>query len=244
MKDLGYKVDIVSNGKEAVEAASNIDYDIIFMDILMPEMDGIEACNVIKGQINKENKPVIVAKTANAMAGDEENYIRAGMDDYLSKPVNLEDLKRVLDKWSKRIVESKNQRLFKDLNKEIELTYIKEKNISFLNEITNENDLEFFREMLDVYLKEIPKNLGYIKDAIISNKPDQLKFYLHKLKGTYHTLGIDNLLEYFKILNEAAADNKINEETFKTFADFANKSEKILEEISILKDKYQHIYLP
>ncbi|MFN3695646.1 MAG: response regulator, partial [Ignavibacterium sp.] len=239
-----YKADIVSNGKEAVEAASNIDYDIIFMDILMPEMDGIEACNVIKSKINKENKPVIVAMTANAMAGDEENYIRAGMDDYLSKPVNLEDLKRVLDKWSKRIVERKNQRLFKDLNKEVELTYIKEKNISFLNEITNENDLEFFREMLDVYLKEIPKNLEHIKDAIISNKPDQLKFYLHKLKGTYLTLGIDNLLEYFKILNEAAADNKINEETFKTFADFANKSEKILEEISILKDKYQHISLP
>ncbi len=241
---LGYKADIVSNGKEAVEAASNIDYDIIFMDILMPEMDGIEACNVIKGQINKENKPIIIAMTANAMSGDEENYIRSGMDDYLSKPVNLEDLKRVLDKWSKRIVERKNQRLFKDLNKEVELTYIKEKNISFLNEITNENDLEFFREMLDVYLKEIPKNLEHIKDAIISNKPDQLKFYLHKLKGTYLTLGIDNLLEYFKILNEAAADNKINEETFKTFADFANKSEKILEEISILKDKYQHISLP
>ncbi len=240
---LGYKADIVSNGKEAVEAASNIDYDIIFMDILMPEMDGIEACNVIKGQLNKEHKPVIVAMTANAMAGDEENYIKAGMDDYLSKPVNLEDLRRVLDKWSRQIVARKNQKLFRDLNKEIELTFIKEKNISFLNEITSENDLVFFREMLDVYLIEIPKNLEHIKEAILSNNADQLKFYLHKLKGTYLTLGIENLIEYFKILSDAAVQNKINEETFKTFADFSNKSEKILEEIFYSEKKSINTFL-
>uniref|UniRef100_A0A832G617 Sensory/regulatory protein RpfC n=1 Tax=Ignavibacterium album TaxID=591197 RepID=A0A832G617_9BACT len=238
---LGYKADIVSNGKEAVEAASNIDYDIIFMDILMPEMDGIEACNIIKGQLDKENKPVIVAMTANAMAGDEENYIKAGMDDYLSKPVNMEDLKRILDKWSRKIVEKKNQKLFKELDKEIELTFIKEKNISFLNEITSENDLEFFREMLDVYLKEIPKNLENIKESILAKNAEHLRFYLHKLKGTYLTLGITDLIDYFKILSDAAIANNINEDTFTTFADFSNKSEKILEEISILKDKYQRI---
>lgn len=238
---LGYKADIVSNGKEAVEAAANIDYDIIFMDILMPEMDGIEACNIIRGHLDKENKPVIVAMTANAMAGDEENYIKAGMDDYLSKPVNMEDLKRILDKWSRKIVERKNQKLFKELDKEIELTFIKEKNISFLNEITSENDLEFFREMLDVYLKEIPKNLDNIKESILAKDAEHLRFYLHKLKGTYLTLGITDLIDYFKILSDAAIAKNITEDTFTTFADFSNKSEKILEEISILKDKYQHI---
>lgn len=238
---LGYKADIVSNGKEAVEAAANIDYDIIFMDILMPEMDGIEACNIIKGQLNKEHKPVIVAMTANAMAGDEENYIKAGMDDYLSKPVNMDGLKRILDKWSRKIVETKNQKLFEALDKEIELTFIKEKNISFLNEISSENDLIFFREMLDVYLKEIPKNLENIKEAVLSKDAEHLRFYLHKLKGTYLTLGINDLIDYFQILSKAAAENNITDETIKTFSEFFNKSEKILEEISILKDKYQHI---
>lgn len=240
---LGYKVDIASNGKEAVEAAANTDYDIIFMDILMPEMDGIEACNIIKNHLNKEIKPVIVAMTANAMAGDEENYIKAGMDDYLSKPVNLEDLKRVFDKWSRQIITSRNQKLFSNLNKEVELTFIKEKNISFLNEITSENDLEFFREMLEVYLKEIPSNIEKIRESIVSNEPEQLKFFLHKLKGTFLTLGINNLLDYFNMLNQAAAQRKITEETFKTFTDFSNKTEKILEEILILKEKYQHITL-
>lgn len=238
---LGYKADIVANGKEAVDAASNIDYDTIFMDILMPEMDGIEACNIIKGKLDKENKPVIVAMTANAMAEDEENYIKAVMDDYLSKPVNMEELKRILDKWSRKIVERKNQKLFKELDKEIELTFIREKDISFLNEITSENDLEFFREMLDVYLKEIPKNLENIKESILAKDAEHLVFYLHKLKGTYLTLRITDLIDYFKILSDAAIANNITEDTFTTFADFSNKSEKILEEISILKDKYQHI---
>lgn len=238
---LGYKADIVSNGKEAVEAASNIDYDIIFMDILMPEMDGIEACGIIKGQLNKENKPAIIAMTANAMSGDEENYIKAGMDDYLSKPVNMEDLKRILDKWSRKILDRKNQKFFKELDKEIELNFIKEKNISFLNEITSENDLEFFREMLDVYLKEIPKNLEKIKESILAKDAEHLKFYLHKLKGTYLTLGISDLIDYFKVLSDVAIANNITEDTYTTFTDFATKSEKILEEISILKDKYKHI---
>ncbi|MEJ5262876.1 MAG: Hpt domain-containing protein, partial [Ignavibacterium sp.] len=150
-------------------------------------------------------------------------------------------LKRILDKWSRKIVETKNQKLFEALDKEIELTFIKEKNISFLNEISSENDLIFFREMLDVYLKEIPKNLENIKEAVLSKDAEHLRFYLHKLKGTYLTLGINDLIDYFQILSKAAAENNITDETIKTFSEFFNKSEKILEEISILKDKYQHI---
>lgn len=238
---LGYKVDIVSNGKEAVEAAFNIDYDIIFMDILMPEMDGIEACNIIKGQLNKEKKPVIVAMTANAMSGDEENYIKAGMDDYLNKPVNIEDLKRVLDKWSNHIAISKTRKIFSELDQLVELTYIKEKNISFLNEITSENDFEFFKEMLDVYLQEIPKNISMIKQSVLQKDAEQLKFYVHKIKGTFLTLGITEFMNHIKILQDAAINNNIDDEVFKTFTDFSAKTETILEEISILKEKYNNI---
>lgn len=238
---LGYKVDIVSNGKEAVEAALNTDYDIIFMDILMPEMDGIEACHVIKGQINKEKKPVIVAMTANAMSGDEENYIKAGMDDYLSKPVNMNDLRRILEKWSKQILIDKTRKLFLELDQMVNLTYIKEKNISFLNEINSESDFEFFREMLDVYLKEIPKNVGLIKESLVSKNSEQLGFYIHKIKGTFLTLGINELIPYLNLLKEASQKSLIDEEAMKTFNEFEAKVEKVLEEISILKEKYNKI---
>ncbi len=88
---LGYEPDVVSNGLLAVEAASKRDYDLILMDIEMPELDGVEASQHIR-EVRKAESPYIVALTANAMAGDRERYITQGMDDYLSKPIRLDEL--------------------------------------------------------------------------------------------------------------------------------------------------------
>ncbi len=94
---LGYRVDIVSNGLEAVEAARRVPYDAILMDCQMPEMDGFEAAGAIRKSGAVRRVPII-ALTANAMAGDRERCLEAGMDEYLAKPVKLEDLRNVLDR--------------------------------------------------------------------------------------------------------------------------------------------------
>jgi PAS domain S-box-containing protein len=94
---LGYRVDIVSNGLEAVDAARRVPYDAILMDCQMPEMDGYEAAAAIRRSGAARRVP-IVALTANAMAGDRERCLEAGMDEYLAKPVKLEDLRDVLEK--------------------------------------------------------------------------------------------------------------------------------------------------
>ena len=88
---LGYQPDVVSNGLQAVEAAVASDYDLILMDIEMPELDGVEASRHIR-DVRGAKSPYIVALTANAMAGDRERYISQGMDDYLSKPIRLDEL--------------------------------------------------------------------------------------------------------------------------------------------------------
>jgi signal transduction histidine kinase/ligand-binding sensor domain-containing protein/DNA-binding response OmpR family regulator len=95
---LGYAPDMVNNGLEAVEAMRNNSYDIILMDIQMPEMDGLEATEIIRKQNIKQ--PVIIALTANTMQGDQEECINAGMNDYISKPVKLEELVSLLEKWA------------------------------------------------------------------------------------------------------------------------------------------------
>jgi CheY-like chemotaxis protein len=95
---LGYRVDVVSNGLEAVEAVRRVPYDAILMDCQMPEMDGYEAAGAIRRSESRQRIP-IVALTANAMAGDRERCIEAGMDEYLAKPVKLEDLRGVLEKY-------------------------------------------------------------------------------------------------------------------------------------------------
>ncbi|MFK7921646.1 MAG: ATP-binding protein [Bacteroidia bacterium] len=93
---LGFRIDIVGNGHETIEALERQAYDIVFMDIQMPEMDGVEATKIIRDSIDIDRQPVIIAMTANAMLGDREKYLAIGMDDYLSKPVKLDILKQTL----------------------------------------------------------------------------------------------------------------------------------------------------
>ena len=103
----GYRPDVVANGQEAVDAVRERPYDILFMDIQMPEMDGITATKMIRSEIDTEFQPIIIALTANAMAGDREIYLEAGMDDYLSKPIEMRTLKRVISKYGQMIFTAK-----------------------------------------------------------------------------------------------------------------------------------------
>jgi CheY-like chemotaxis protein len=98
LKRLGYEPEIVENGFEVLESLGEKSFDIILMDMQMPEMDGLEATRRIR--LDLQEQPVIVALTANTMQGDEERCIQAGMDDYLRKPLKQEELKNMLRKWS------------------------------------------------------------------------------------------------------------------------------------------------
>ncbi|MEQ8651010.1 MAG: response regulator [Kiloniellales bacterium] len=96
LKRLGYNCDVVSSGAEAIESCLSGNYDVVLMDIEMPEMDGITAAGIIHEKIDANAWPYIVALTANAMASERETYLRAGMDDYLSKPIDVAALSESL----------------------------------------------------------------------------------------------------------------------------------------------------
>ncbi|MES1161415.1 MAG: response regulator, partial [Bacteroidota bacterium] len=98
LANLGYEADSVENGELAVAAVGKKPYDLILMDVQMPEMDGLEATRLIRRGLARQ--PAIVALTANAMQGDREECLQAGMDDYISKPVRLQELMQLLEKWS------------------------------------------------------------------------------------------------------------------------------------------------
>jgi CheY-like chemotaxis protein len=98
LKRLGYSADAVANGLEALQALGRQHYDIVLMDVRMPEMDGLEATRIIR-QRWPNRGPNIIAITAHALQDDKEKCLEAGMDDYISKPVKVEELARVLERY-------------------------------------------------------------------------------------------------------------------------------------------------
>jgi CheY-like chemotaxis protein len=96
---LGYRVDVAVNGREAVQMVQTGLYDAIFMDCQMPEMDGYEATREIRRTEQPGQHIAIIAMTAEALAGAREHCLRAGMDDYIAKPVRLEQLSDAIEKW-------------------------------------------------------------------------------------------------------------------------------------------------
>jgi CheY-like chemotaxis protein len=96
---LGYDADVVANGAEALEATRQQAYDVIFMDVQMPEMDGLEATRAIRTDGSVLHKPYIIAMTAAAMLLDKERCLEAGMDDFVAKPARLEDLSQALQRF-------------------------------------------------------------------------------------------------------------------------------------------------
>jgi len=99
LRKLGYHADIAKNGMEVLKALEQSHYDIIFLDIQMPEMDGLEAAQQICLRYPILSRPRIVAMTGNALVGDREKCLDAGMDDYISKPVRIGEIQDALEKW-------------------------------------------------------------------------------------------------------------------------------------------------
>ncbi len=96
LKRLGYQADVVANGREVLQALQRQPYDVILMDIQMPEMDGLEAAKSIR-KMSLQRQPKILALTAHALQGDREKCLASGMDGYISKPVQIEELRLSLE---------------------------------------------------------------------------------------------------------------------------------------------------
>ena len=101
LKHLGYKADVAVNGKEVLNSLEQKSYDLILMDIQMPEMDGLEATKFIRSSLPAAKQPKIIAMTAYTLQGDREQCLAAGMDEYISKPVKMEELKDALERLVK-----------------------------------------------------------------------------------------------------------------------------------------------
>jgi PAS domain S-box-containing protein len=231
LSKMGYIGDVANNGLEAIEAVERQKYDVVFMDIQMPEMDGVEATKRIVSQHKTANRPFIIAVTANAMTGDREKYIEAGMDDYLSKPIVMEKLESMMMKYG----ELKKPQ--KHLKKNYNLVLIDDESIKNLRAIAGADEDEFLKEIIGLYLDQLPGLMNDIKQALFNNENKKYITLVHTLKGASLNVGAKALGEQAKSAEENARkgefDNikKMTDELIilgdKTFKEFKNYLEKL-----------------
>lgn len=237
---MGYSTDLVANGKEAVEAVDNIQYDIVFMDLMMPELDGIEASKLIKEKYNGGYCPKIVAMTANAMRENKDKCFEAGLDDFISKPIDIKELERILKHWGGLIHDRKKYKPKQQAKKNVPL--IHENDLYFLKTINSEQDAAFFAELMDVYIQELPVMIKHISSSETNKDYDNLYFHSHKLKGSSLTLGVNAVASICEEIEHLAKEKKIGNRTKELAEELVNNFKQMLEELEVIKEKYSKFH--
>ncbi len=235
---LGYKADIAEHGKQVIDLLKSETYDLIFMDIFMPEMDGYETTKMIRNIYGTKDKPVIIAMTANSSDEDIKKCFDSGMNDYISKPIKIESLKKVLTNWYKKILTTDNVSIEELKKQKLDSKLINEDKILILKDITDTDDVAFFIELLNVYLKDLPEAKELIKEAMDEQDAKKLQFYSHKLKGSSLTLGIDAVSDLSHKLETLARANKFTAETESISKELTEKVSLIISDLALLKEKY------
>ncbi|HAT15099.1 MAG TPA: histidine kinase, partial [Microcoleaceae bacterium UBA11344] len=213
---IGYRADIAANGLEVLEALKRQSYDVVLMDVQMPEMDGLEATRRICRDWPANQKPTIIAMTANAMQGDREKCLEAGMDYYITKPVRREELAIALSKCQPldlnelaTVAEPKNGEV-SDKSESAAAVSSREQPgenspIDFqilhsLRELDDEEDPDFLGELIQIYLSDAPQHIAMMKEAISLGDANSLKLASHTLKSSSANLGALSFSEVCKEL--------------------------------------------
>ena len=199
LQKLGYRADTVANGREAIEALSRIPYDLVFIDCQMPEMDGYEATvEIRRSEFGPKHTP-IVAMTAHAMDGDREKCIDAGMDDYITKPVKMEELSRVLNLFLVS-VEKESQRTLIDNPSPID--------VDQMHDAMGDEPSEF-SEILALYLEGMSKNLRQLEIALTSGDRDEIESLAHNCAGTSANCGMTAVVSPLRELEDVAREGHL-----------------------------------
>ncbi len=247
LQRMGYRADVAGNGLEVLEALRRQSYDVVLMDMQMPEMDGLEAARQIKklyGDGKEMSKrPRVIAVTANAMESDRNDCIAAGMDDYISKPIRMEQLVAVLQQCQPNslgnveTVQFKNEAIL-NYTSPLKTTATSEKSVVLdANVIESLREIEALEEAVEIYLETTPELLEKIQSAITNLDAEKLKPAAHSLKSISGTLGALTLFELCEQLEMKARETL--EQGVSLSEDIAISYDKISAELEWVKAALQ-----
>ena len=218
VQQLGYKPDLAANGREAVEAFDEQSYDLVFMDMMMPDMDGLEATRVIRDRQrvdqpapNFRTRILIIAMTAHAMPADREKCLAAGMDDYLAKPIRPNDVRNIIEKWAPQVqaaavaaaaapVTATGDGAPGQAPTTADLAAATAQptrvapteppvDMTRLSDLTG-GDLTCTRELIEMFYTQTAQQLSQIENAVRVNDATSVGHVAHSCKGASATLGM------------------------------------------------------
>jgi signal transduction histidine kinase/CheY-like chemotaxis protein/HPt (histidine-containing phosphotransfer) domain-containing protein len=217
------EVEMADDGKMALLKVKQSNYDIILMDIQMPIMDGYEATRQIRKLKGSKASTPIIAMTAHVLDGVAEKCGQAGMDDYISKPINLAILNQIIKKHIKKGQASNSSILENQMNEIIvfDTTHV---HLEELLQLIN-NDYLKLEKYITIFFNNVPSDLESLKEAVVSQKWEELGKIAHKIKGNVSYMGITSIKKELQILE------KVNKEVgdLEEIADIVNRVEIVLE---------------
>jgi FOG: CheY-like receiver len=196
LEKMGYQVDVAEHGIAVLDALARKKYDLILMDISMPEMDGYETTKHIIERYGNA-RPRIVAMTANAMKGDKEQALQIGMDDYITKPIQIPRLVEVLQSTFRAISASASDAFSREM-------LLDPNALQILSELSEQTGRNLVGEVIDLFLEHSPVQLKRLSDAIAEQHFKQIHMTAHRLKGAALNVGAKRVAELCRLLEEAA----------------------------------------
>ena len=215
LQQLGYQPDLAVNGLEALDALDRKPYDLIFMDVMMPGMDGLEATRAIRERQKDGKSPhynlriIIIAMTAKAMQGDREKCLAAGMDDYLVKPILPKDVRAIIEQWSSPVNPPASSQTTPQ-PKAAATSSAEEPPVDMerLMDLADGNP-ENLRELINLYFKQTARQLAQLEAAIRANKTGEVRHLAHSCAGASATLGMNRLVTMLRELERQGTDGAL-----------------------------------
>ena len=214
LENIGCRVDVAANGKEAVEMLELLPYDVLFMDCEMPEMDGYEATAEIRRRHANDRHVPIVAMTAKAIQGDRARCLEAGMDDYISKPVRLEDLEAALARWvpgNGNVIESGPASAPPAAPPEAITPALDPAVTARLRELAAATDPSVMGEIHEAFLSSAVDYLAAIREGAATNDAEGLRKAAHAFKGGGANIGAQHLAELCRQLEALGEAGRVGD---------------------------------
>lgn len=223
LRQMGYEPDQVATGAQALEALNSKHYDLVFLDVMMPDVNGLEAARIIRQREQEaaaapsgpSRRVVLVAMTASAMPGDREKCLQAGMDDYLSKPVRVDDFRQMVEKWGSKLQNGEVQMTKAGRASPAAVRRCDSRadgppiSLQRLSEIAD-GDPDSLRELTTLFLSQTASQLQELETALRNQSAAKVRAVAHSCAGASATCGAQTLVKLLRQLEHQGAKGDLD----------------------------------